>query len=267
MLPETTIAGLARRLDDAERTGTPLRMFTREHPEMTLRDAYAVQRAWADLKIASGRVVKGHKIGLTSRAMQIAVGIDEPDYGVLFDDMVHHDGDVIAASRYREPRVEVELAFILDKPLRGPGCTLYDVLDATRYVTPALEILDARMHRRDPETGAGRTVVDTISDNAANAALVLGGRPVRPAEADLRWIAALLFRNGRIEETGVAAGVLNNPAMGIAWLVDKLAAHGESLAAGEIVLAGSFTRPIDVTAGDTIHADYGPYGSVSCRFS
>ena len=152
------------------------------------------------------------------------------------------------------------------KPLSGPGCTLYDVLDATRYVVPALEILDARLHRVDPVTKRGRKVMDTISDNAANAALVLGAKPFRVHDFDLRWVAALLYCNGRIVETGVAAGVLGHPALGVAWLANKLAPYGESLAAGEIVLAGSFTRMIDVAAGDVIHADYGKCGSISCRF-
>jgi 2-oxo-hept-3-ene-1,7-dioate hydratase len=155
---------------------------------------------------------------------------------------------------------------VLKNPLKGPDCTLFDVLNATDYVTPALEILETRMHRFDPETRAARKVMDTISDNAANAALVVGGRPIRPHDADLRWIGALLFRNGQIEETGIAAGVLNHPANGIAWLANRLAAQGEDLAAGEVVLAGSFTRPVDIARGDTFHADYGPFGSVSCQF-
>ena len=150
--------------------------------------------------------------------------------------------------------------------MKGPDCTLFDVLNATDYVTPALEILETRMHRVDPETKAPRKVMDTISDNAANAALVVGGRPIRPLDFDLRWIGALLFRNGQIEETGIAAGVLNHPANGVAWLADRLAAQGEYLDAGEVVLAGSFTRPVDISKGDTFHADYGQFGSVSCQF-
>jgi 2-oxo-hept-3-ene-1,7-dioate hydratase len=241
-------------------------MFSLERPGMTIEDAYAVQRAWVALKLARGRTVKGHKIGLTSKAMQYAVGIAEPDFGVLFDDMFFYDGAQIPAGRFNEPRIEVELAFVLKAPLAGPDCTLFQVLEATDYVTPALEILESRMRRVDPETKATRKVTDTISDNAANAGIVLGGRPIKPLDIDLRWVSALLFRNGEIEETGVAAGVLNNPANGIAWLANRLAAVGESLKAGEVVLAGSFTRPVDARPGDTFHADYGPLGSISCRF-
>ncbi len=267
MIDAETVEALARRLHEAGESKRPIRIFTIDHPDLTINDAYAVQRAWTGLQVACGRVIKGHKIGLTSKAMQAAVGIAEPDYGVLFDDMFYPDGATIEFERYRAPRIEAELAFVLRADLEGPGCTIFDVLDATAYVTPALEILETRMHRVDPETGAIRGVVDTISDNAANAALVTGGRPISPTETDLRWVSALLSRNGLIEETGVAAGVLNHPALGIAWLANKLADQGELLRAGEVVLAGSFTRPIDVRKHDTIHADYGMLGSVSCHFS
>src|ERR1700761_2225457 len=266
MLNQETIDALAERLDEAERTKTLIRMFTREYPDMTIDDAYGIQRAWTKLQLARGRVIKGHKIGLTSKAMQNAVGIAEPDFGVLFQDMFYPDAGPVPYDRFHAPRIEVELAFILKTPLKGPHCSIFDVLSATDYVTPALEILETRMHRIDPETKAARKVADTISDNAANAALVLGGRPFRPLDADLRWIGALLFRNGEVEETGLAAGVLNHPANGIAWLANRLAPHDEHLAAGEVVLAGSFTRPVDIRRGDTFHADYGAFGSVSCQF-
>jgi 2-oxo-hept-3-ene-1,7-dioate hydratase len=266
MLDQPTIDRLARRLDEAERTKSVIGIFTLEHPDFTIEDAYAVQRSWTQLQVGRGRVIKGHKIGLTSKAMQNAVGIAEPDYGVLFADMFYADAGEIPFSRFHAPRIEVELAFILKSPLKGPNCSIFDVLNATDYVTPALEILETRMHRVDPETKAARKVMDTISDNAANAALVLGGRPFRPQDADLRWIGALLFRNGQIEETGVAAGVLNHPANGVAWLANRLSPHGEHLAAGEVVLAGSFTRPVDIRQGDTFHADYGRFGSISCQF-
>lgn len=266
MLDTATIERLATRLDEAERTKTLITMFSKDHPDFSIEDAYAVQRAWTRLQLGRGRVIKGHKIGLTSKAMQNAVGISEPDYGVLFADMFYADATPIPFDRFQAPRIEVELAFVLKAPLRGPDCTIFDVLNATDYVTPALEILETRMHRVDPETGKGRKVMDTISDNAANAALVLGGRPFRPMDADMRWIGALLFRNGEVEETGLAAGVLNHPANGIAWLANRLAPHDEHLAAGEVVLAGSFTRPVDIRRGDTFHADYGAFGSVSCQF-
>src|SRR5688572_3231007 len=258
MLDQPTIERLAQRLDEAERSKSLIPAFTREYPDLSIADAYAIQRAWTKLQLSRGRVVKGHKIGLTSKAMQNAVGISEPDYGVLFADMFYSDAGTIPFDCFHAPRIEVELAFVLKAPLKGPDCTLFDVLNATDYVTPALEILETRMHRIDPVTKAPRKVMDTISDNAANAALVVGGRPIRPLDFDLRWIGALLFRNGQIEETGIADGV--------AWLADRLAAQGEHLETGEVVLAGSFTRPVDIIRGDTFHADYGQFGSVSCQF-
>jgi 2-oxo-hept-3-ene-1,7-dioate hydratase len=162
--------------------------------------------------------------------------------------------------------VEVEVAFILGRSLNGPRCTIFDVLDAVEYVTPAIEIIDARIQQIDPATKLTRKVTDTISDNAAGAGLILGGRPFKPLDGDMRWISALLYRNGVIEESGVAAAVLNHPANGVAWLANKLAPYGDTLKAGEVILGGSFTRPVYAHAGDTFHADYGAYGSISWQF-
>ncbi len=261
-----TIQALARELQQARATRTPLRHFSQRFPEMTVADGYAIQSAWVAREVASGRIVRGHKIGLTSRAMQLSSQIDEPDYAPLMDDMFLANGGDIAIDRFIAPRVEVELAFILGKSLQGPDVTLFDVLSATEYVTPAIEIIDARIEQFDRDSKAPRKVVDTISDFAANAGIVLGGRPVRPLDVDLRWVGALLHKNGVVEETGLAAGVLNHPCNGVAWLANKLAEHSDSLAAGEVVLAGSFTRPTTAVRGDTLHADYGPLGSVSFRF-
>jgi 2-oxo-hept-3-ene-1,7-dioate hydratase len=180
--------------------------------------------------------------------------------------MFFDNGSEIPFDRFIAPRVEVELAFILGRPLKGPGVSLFDVLSATEYVTPAIEIIDARIEQFDRDTKVMRKVFDTISDFAANAGIVLGGRPVRPLDVDLRWVGALLHKNGVIEETGVAAGVLNHPANGVAWLANKLAPHDEQLNAGDVVLAGSFTRPTGAQRGDNLHADYGPLGSISFRF-
>ena len=266
MLTQPTINELARELYDARKNRTQVRHFSKRFPEMTIEDGYAIQRAWVQLELADGRVIKGRKIGLTSRAMQLASQITEPDFAPLMDDMFFPQGGDIAISRFIAPRVEVELAFVLGKPLKGPGITLFDVLSATDYVTPAIEIIDSRIEQFDRETRVMRKVFDTISDFAANAGIVLGGRPVRPTEVDLRWVGALLFKNGVIEETGLAAGVLNHPATGVAWLANKIAPYGEQLNAGDVVLAGSFTRPTPAEAGDTFHVDYGPLGSVAFRF-
>lgn len=266
MLSQDTILQLARQLYEARKSRTQLRHFSKQHPQMTIEDGYAIQREWVKLELADGRRIRGRKIGLTSRAMQLSSQIDEPDYAPLMDDMFFEAGGDIPFERFIAPRVEVELAFILGKPLKGPGVSIFDVLSATDYVTPAIEIIDSRIEQFDRETRVMRKVFDTISDFAANAGIVLGGRPVRPMDVDLRWVGALLHKNGVIEETGLAAGVLNHPATGVAWLANKIAPYGEQLNAGDVVLAGSFTRPTPSVAGDTFHADYGALGSVAFRF-
>ncbi|MFA7438857.1 2-oxo-hept-4-ene-1,7-dioate hydratase [Castellaniella sp.] len=266
MLKDSTIRELAMRLDTAEKTRTQLRHFSAEHPEMTISDGYAIQREWVKLRLSEGHVVKGHKIGLTSRAMQQSSQIDQPDYAPLLDSMFFEQGDDIPMARFIVPRVEVELAFMLGKPLRGPGISVFDVLDATEYVSPAIEIIDARIEQFDRDTNTPRKVTDTISDFAACAGVITGGRAVRPLDVDLRWVGALLYQNGVIERTGIAAAVLNHPATGVAWLANKLAPHGEQLDAGGIVLSGSFTSPVVAKRGDTFHVDFGPLGGIPLHF-
>jgi 2-oxo-hept-3-ene-1,7-dioate hydratase len=260
-------AQLARRLYEARKTRVPLRHFSREFPAMTIEDGYAIQREWVKLELADGRRIRGRKIGLTSRAMQLSSQITEPDFAPLMDDMFFEPGGDIPIDRFIAPRVEVEFAFVLGQPLRGPGVTLFDVLRAAEWVTPAVEIIDARIEQFDRETKAPRKVFDTISDFAANAGIVLGGRPLRPQDIDLRWAGAMLFKNGTIEETGLGAAVLGHPANGIAWLANKLAPWDEQLNAGDIVLAGSFTRPTPASRGDSFQLDYGPLGSFGFRFA
>lgn len=265
MLSAATIVELASRLHEARRTRVQLRHFSLAYPDMTIDDGYAIQQAWLRLMLAEGRVARGRKIGLTSRAMQQASQIGEPDFAPLLDDMFYTQGTDIPFNRFIAPRIEVELAFVLGKPLVGPGVTVFDVLTATEYVTPAVEIIDARIEQFDRQTKAPRKVTDTISDFAANAGVVLGGRPVPPNSLDLRWVGALLFKNGVIEETGLSAGVLNHPAEGVAWLANKISRHDEQLNAGDIVLAGSFTRPTTAKVGDSFHVDYGALGSIAFR--
>ena len=261
------VSDAARRIDTAERTGIQIGHLSLQYPAMNIEDAYAVQRAWVAMKLATGRALRGHKVGLTSRAMQQSSQINEPDFGDLMDDMFYESGAQLPMTRFIVPRIEVELAFILGRPLRGPGITLFEVLAATDRVVPALEIIDARIQQVDPATRKPRRVMDTISDNAASAAIVLGGRPVRPLDVDLRWVSALLYCNGTIEESGVAAAVLNHPANGVVWLANKLAQYDVGLNAGETILAGSFTRPVNAVLGDTFHVDYGSLGAITCRFA
>jgi len=267
MLDEATIAALAAELDDAAKRRVQLRHFSLRHPAMTIDDGYAIQRAWLARRLAEGRVVRGRKIGLTSRAMQQASQIDEPDFAPLLDDMFFAPGGAIPFDRFIAPRVEVELAFVLARPLRGPGVTLADVIAATAVVAPAVEIIDARIEQFDRETKAPRKVFDTIADFAANAGVVRGSVEARPDALDLRWIGAMLYRNGVVEETGLAAGVLDHPGNGIVWLANKIAAYGEQLDAGDFVLGGSFTRPVAAARGDAFHVDYGALGTIDFHFA
>jgi 2-oxo-hept-3-ene-1,7-dioate hydratase len=259
MLSDTDRKKAADALIEAERTRTPMVQLSKTWPGITIEDAYAIQSEVIARKIAAGARLIGYKIGLTSKAMQQSTGVDEPDYGHLLDHMMVADGARIPHENYCVPRVEVELAFVLGKPLKGPGIGLLDVLRATEYVVPALELIDARV--QNP-----RKIFDTVSDNGAAAGIVIGGRPVGPSEVDLRWVGAALYRNSEIEETGLAAGVIGHPALGIAWLANKLAPFGVTLAPGHILLAGSFTRPIWVAKGDTVHADFGALGGIAVQF-
>jgi 2-oxo-hept-3-ene-1,7-dioate hydratase len=265
MFSQDLIAQLAAELDASEKSRVQVEHFSKRFPGMTVEDGYAISRAWVNMKLAQGRTVRGHKIGLTSRAMQQASQIDEPDYGTLLDDMFFEPGD-IPTDRFVAPRVEVELAFVLKRKLEGASIGIEQVLDATEYVTPAIEIIDARIEQFDRHSKAMRKVQDTISDNAANAGIVLGGRRMHPRELDLPWCGAILRQNGAVEETGLAAGVQGHPAIGVAWLAMKLAPWGECLEAGEVVLAGSFTRPVAAKKGDVFDADYGRLGRFEFRF-
>lgn len=267
MLTPLQISAAIDTLHHAELSRVQVPALTLSYPDMDLDDAYAVQQGWVERKRAQGRRVIGYKIGLTSRAMQMAMNIDTPDYGVLLDDMLFPNGSTIEVARFTDLRVEVEFAFVMKDPLFGEDVSLAQVLDATDYVVPALELIAARSFRTDPDTGYTRTVVDTIADNAANAGVVVGEVKRAPREIDLRWAGAMLFLNGEVEETGLGAGVLNHPAHGIQWVCRRFAPHGIGLEPGQLILSGSFTRPVIVRAGDHIRADYGPLGNIDVYFS
>ncbi|MEM1234685.1 MAG: 2-oxo-hepta-3-ene-1,7-dioic acid hydratase [Pseudomonadota bacterium] len=251
----------AQDLLHAEATGTQIPLLSRRYA-MAMDDAYAIQSRVLEGKLAQGRRVVGWKIGLTSKAMQDALGIDIPDSGILFDDMAFASGSTVPAGRFIQPRVEAEIAFVMKAPLAG-GATREDVLNATDYVCPAIEILDTRILRRDAD-GQGRSVFDTISDNAANGGFVLGA----PASVgDLRWVGAILTRDGTVEETGLGAGVFNDPVESVVWLARRMASYAQRIEAGHIILSGSFIRPVECPPGTRIVADYGPFGSVSIAFA
>lgn len=260
-------ARAAQDLLHAEQTGQQIGLLTLRHPDMGMDDAYAVQNAIYRAKLAAGRRVIGWKIGLTSKAMQYALNIDIPDSGILFDDMLFASGDAVPAGRYIQPRIEAEIAFVMKRALGGADVTRDDVLAATDYVAPSIEILDTRIQRQDPQTGQARSVFDTISDNAANAGIVLGPQRHRPDSFDLRWVGALTFRNAEIEETGLGAGVLNDPVESVVWLARRMAQYGQSIEPGQIILSGSFIRPIECPPQTNIHADFGPFGHVDISFA
>ena len=259
MLSEADRNKAADILIAAEKERKQAVQLSKTWPGITMEDAYAISTEVANRKIAAGAKLIGHKVGLTSKAMQRSSQIDEPDFGYLLDNMMIADGASVKHENFCLPRVEVELAFIMGKPLKGPGVGLPDVLRATEYVVPAIEIVDARLQDQ-------RKIFDTVADNGAAAGIVMGGRPIKPLDVDLRWVGGVMYRNAEIEETGVAAGVLGHPALGVAWLANKLGAHGVTLEAGHIVLAGSFTRVVFARKGDTLHADFGNLGGIAVQF-
>lgn len=259
MLTDEERRSAAQALLGAEESRVPIPQLSKTYPQIEIEDAYRIQDLWAEGRIAKGARVAGHKIGLTSRAMQMASKMTEPDYGRILADALFNDGAQIRADLFIKPRLEVELAFIMGEDLEGPNTRTYDVMRATEFIVPALEIIDYR-------TEVPRAITDTIADNAAFGAIVVGGRVIRPMDVDIRWIGATLSKNGIIEESGVSAAVMGHPAAGIAWLVNKLHAVGGKLEKGQIVLAGSFTRPVDIAAGDVIQADYGPLGALGVSF-
>ncbi len=248
-------------LDLAERERRQVRQTTSVHPQMTVDDAYRVQAAWLDIRVDRGEKVIGHKIGLTSRAMQQAMNITTPDSGFLTDAMVFAADQPVTAADFCDLRLEVELAFVLADDLAGGDLSIDEVLDATDHVTAAVELIAARTPRTDPVSGRTRTVVDTIADNAADAGVVTGGEPLAPRRTDLRWVGAVAYRNGAAEETGLAAGVLGHPANGIVWLARRYAERGLKLEAGQLILSGSFTRPMTVSPGDDFRFDFNTLGA------
>ena len=263
---ESDHAQAAADLLAAESSGEQIGLLTLKHPEMGMDDAYAVQNAIYRAKLAQGRKVVGWKIGLTSKAMQYALNIDIPDSGILFDDMVFEHGATVPRGRFIQPRIEAEIAFVMKSSIGGADVTRDDVLAATDYVAPSIEILDTRILRADPDTGVTRKVYDTIADNAANAGVVLGDKKHAPDAFDLRWVGAITSRNGEVEETGLGAGVLNDPVESVVWLARRMAQYGQSIEPGQIILSGSFIRPVECPSGSEISADFGDFGRVAISF-
>jgi 2-keto-4-pentenoate hydratase len=246
---------------EAEVEGTPIGPLTVDHPQMDVDDAYRIQLLNVERRRSHGRQVRGHKVGLSSKAMQEMMGVGEPDYGHLLDDMFVFEDEQLDLSGLCQPRVEVEVAFVLGSELPAPGCNVADVLRATQYVLPAIEIIDSRI------LDWKITLCDTIADNASSCRVVLGGRAVRIDDVDLRTVGATLSRNGVDIASGTSAAVLGNPVTAVAWLANKVQAFGVSLQAGHVILPGSCTKAFDVAAGDVVRAEFDVLGGVSIGFT
>ena len=266
-LSDSEIQMAAQDLLRAEQMGEQIGLLSLRHPNLDMDDAYAIQSALTDAKLAAGRKIIGWKIGLTSKAMQSALNINIPDSGILFDDMVFENSATVPAGRFIQPRIEVEIAFVTNAPLTGETVTRDDVITATDYVCPAIEILDTRIHRTDPATGRTRTVYDTISDNAANAGIVFGSARHAVDAFDLRRVGAITFLNGEVEETGLGAGVLNDPVESVVWLARRMAQYERQIEPGQVILSGSFIRPIECPSGAHILADFSDFGSAEIAFA
>ena len=260
MLSDAIRAELAADLAEAERTRVPMGPLTAAHPGIDVVDAYEIQLINIRQRVAEGATVVGHKVGLSSAAMQQMIGVDEPDYGHLLADMEVFEGVTVDTARYLYPRVEVEVGFILADDLPGAGCTEDDVLAATAAFAPSIELIDTRI------TDWQIKLCDTIADNASSAGFVLGAERVSPKDIDITAIDAVLRRNGEVVAEGRSDAVLGNPVTAVAWLARKVDSFGVRLRAGDIVLPGSCTRAIDVRPGDDFIADFAGLGSVRLSF-
>ena len=254
-------AKAADRLLGAYASGIPVPPLTASEPDLSVSDAYAIQLAQVAAWTTGGAVVKGHKVGLTSAAIQRQLGVSQPDFGHLLDTMFLPEGVTADIGRFLQPRAEPEIAFVLGKPLAGPGVTVAEALAAVDYVLPALEIIDSRI------ADWKITLADTIADNASSGALVLGGRPVRPDTLDLSLTGGLIYQNGRIEGTGAGGAVLGSPVNALVWLANTLGPLGAGLEPGHVVLPGSVCAAIPFGPGDTVSAAFDRIGTVSITFS
>jgi 2-keto-4-pentenoate hydratase len=255
------VCGLvAQELQDALRTRTPIDPIRGSHPGLTVDDAYAIQLSQVTARQRDGQQVQGHKVGLTSAAMQRQLGVSQPDYGHLYDTMFHLEGLPIALGEFISPKVEPEIAFVLKRPLAGPGVNVARALSAIDYVVPAIEIIDSRIRDWDI------SLVDTVADNASSGGVVLGSRPIKIDAVDLRLSGCVLTRRGAVAGTGAGGAVLGSPVNALVWLANVVGRRGVTLEAGHVILPGAVTAAVPVTAGDAITATFGGIGSVTARF-
>ncbi|HOA88258.1 2-keto-4-pentenoate hydratase [Propioniciclava tarda] len=254
-------AQAAKELLGAYASRQPIAPLTETYPDIVFEDAYEIQKLQIDQMLAGGRIVKGHKVGLTSAAMQNQLGVDQPDFGHLLDDFFFLEHMPIPMDRWLQARIEPEVAFVLGKPLKGPGVTVAEAIQAVDFVLPALEIVDSRI--KDWKIG----IIDTISDNASSGGVILGGSPTRLTDVDLRLVGCTLLKNGQIVGTGANGAVLGNPINSLVWLANTVGPSGVTLEPGHVVLPGSVTKMQPIAAGDTFVANWGALGSVTARFA
>jgi 2-keto-4-pentenoate hydratase len=252
---------MAEDILEAYRTGEPIAPLTDRSPDLTIADGYAIQRAQTTRWLADGRVIKGHKVGLTSAAMQRQMGVGRPDFGVLHDRMFYPESEVVPFSAFLQPRVEPEVALVLRRGLAGPGVTVAEALAAVDFALPALEIIDSRIE------DWRISIVDTIADNASSGGVVLGSHPIRADVADLRLLGCNLFCNGELTATGASGAALGSPVVALAWLANTLGEHGDCLDAGDVVLPGSVTAAQPVRSGDVWTAQFAELGPVTACFN
>jgi 2-keto-4-pentenoate hydratase len=250
----------AKQLSEAEESLIGTTSLTSADPNLTVEEAYEIQLENIERKVAQGQTIVGKKIGLTSKAMQDLLGVDEPDYGHLLDSMVIENGSAVPKQKVLQPKVEGEIAFILKKDLKGPNVTTLDVLQATDYILPAIEVVDSRVQDWKIK------LPDTIADNASSAFYALGGKPVKIEDVDLELLGMVLTKNGKLVNTGVGAAALGNPAQCVAWLANRLADFDISLRAGEVILSGALSAAVDAEEGDTFTARFAHLGEVSVHF-
>jgi 2-keto-4-pentenoate hydratase len=259
MLATTIHREFAAALHAAERDRVWIDPLTELHGAAEIADAYAIAQAVTALKLAEGRSVKGHKIGLTSAVMREVSGANEPDYGTLFDNWFVNEGDTLSRSLFNRPFVELELAFVLKTALTGPAVNVADVIRATDFVLPAIEIVDSRYTRRGP----GKVVIDSIADAAWCGRIVLGGNPRRLDQIDIRTIGASLLKSGEVVASGVSSAVMGNPLNAVAWLANTLHGFDVPLEAGHVIMSGSFIKVFPFDAGDEIVARFDELGDVA----
>jgi 2-keto-4-pentenoate hydratase len=261
MLSDAERLEAADALAVAELERSPIPPLRETWPDLDVVDAYEIQLLNIRRRLEAGSSVKGHKVGLSSKAMQEMMGVDEPDYGHLLSDMEVFSDRPVPAGKYCYPRVEVEVGFVLGDDLPGEGCTEQDVIDATEAVAPAIELIDSRIADWDIRIG------DTIADNASSAGYVLGPDRVKPTDIDLKAIEARLHRSGDQVAEGRSDAVLGDPVVAVAWLARKVASFGVTLRAGNVILPGSVHRAIDVHPGDEFEATFDGLGSVRLSFT